>query len=305
MAGAGRLLGGGAQVRRARRVDRMEPAGAVRAAAPDRQQRAAAPSRTPAEPRLAVPGALRPAHRRRLAGAPSSSAAAAGDVLRSDALPRDGLPRRELDARRRDPGIPPPPRRIRRRIDPEAGPASAARPQRTEPAPRAPAGGGAPTAWSREDEEDERGRGGRNPGLLQGRRGRPPRGRRAPPPHRVPAGALHRRHALRGDGMEVDPRMDPEPQPGDAGPLQVPQDRRRAPAAEHLLHPQHHDQGRPRPACPGHGPLLPRAWLGPGRGHRRRRQDDLRRGRRRGAPDARARGQHPWRLRPAGSKKRF
>jgi len=40
-----------------------------------------------------------------------------------------------------------------------------------------------------------------------------------------------------------------------------------------------------------------------GRGHRRRRQDDLRRGRRRGAPDARARGQHPWRLRAAGAKK--
>ena len=37
MACAGRLLDGGAQVRRARRMDRMEPARAVRAAAPDRQ----------------------------------------------------------------------------------------------------------------------------------------------------------------------------------------------------------------------------------------------------------------------------
>jgi len=35
----------------------------------------------------------------------------------------------------------------------------------------------------------------------------------APPPPRFPAGALRRRHALRGDGMDVDPRMDPEPQP--------------------------------------------------------------------------------------------
>ena len=288
-------------MRRARRMDRMEPAGAVRAAAPDRQQRAAASSRTPAEPWLAVPRALRPAHQRRLAGALSSSAAAPGDVRGSGPLPRDGLPRRQLDARRRDRGLPPPPRRIRRRIDPEAGPAAAARPQRPEPAPRARAGDGASTAWSREDEEAERGRGGRNPGLPQGYRGRPPRGQRAPPPHRVPAGALHRRHALRGDGMAVDPRMDPEPQPGDAGPLQVPQDRRRAPKAERLLHPQHHDQGRSRPACPGNGPLLPGAWVGPGRGHRRRRQD----GPRRGTPDACARSQHPWRLRPAAPKKPF
>ena len=138
MAGAGRLLGGGAQVRRARRLDRMEPAGAVRTAAPDRQQRAAASSSASAEPRLAVPRALRPAHQRRLAGAPSSSAAAPGDVRGSGPLPRDGLPRRQLDARRRDQGLPPPPRRIRRRIDPEAGPAAAARPQRPEPAPPRP-----------------------------------------------------------------------------------------------------------------------------------------------------------------------
>jgi len=90
---------------------------------------------------------------------------------------------------------------------------------------------------------------------------------------------------------------------GDAGPLPVPQDRRCVPSARRLLHPQHQDPGRSRPACPGRRPLLPGAWVGPGCGHRRRRQDALRRGRRCGAPDACARGQHPWRLRPAGSKK--
>ncbi len=147
------------------------------------------------------------------AGAPSSSAAAPGDVRGSGPPARDGLPRREPDARRRDRGPSPPPRRTRRRTGPEAGPAAAARRRRPEPAPRPRAGGGAPAAWSREDEEDERGRGVRNPGLPQGRRGRPPRGRRAPPPHRVPAGALHGRHALRGDGMAVGPRMDPGPGP--------------------------------------------------------------------------------------------
>ena len=34
----------------------------------------------------------------------------------------------------------------------------------------------------------------------------------------TPADALHRRHALRGDGMEGDPRMDPKPERGDADP---------------------------------------------------------------------------------------
>ena len=64
-----------------------------------------------------------------------------------------------------------------------------------------------------------------------------------------PAGVLHRRHALRGDGIKGDPRTDPQPGPGDANPLQVPQDRRRAPATGHLPHPRHHDQGRRRPGA--------------------------------------------------------